>query len=177
MDRRLFLIGALSGAVSLGGCATQPATPKVPTLPVTLDQAFVGRQRGVGVFRVPLTGDVRRFTALLDGRMSQGGNRLTITEDFTYDDGQQNRLTWVFDRAGPGRWTGRREDTVGTATVLEQDGVVRLAYTADFVSPTSVTRLGFADVIYRRADGVIVNDAVVTRLGLPIGTVRFEIGV
>ncbi len=171
MDRRLFLTGALA----LTGCATLPASPKGPVRPITLDQAFVGQKRGVGLFVVPLTGDERRFRARLDGRLSRDGQRLTIVEDFTYDDGQTNTLTWVFDRAGPGRWTGRREDTVGTATAIEANGEVRLTYTADFASNTSVTRLGFADVIYLRADGVIVNDAVVTRLGFPVGTVRFEI--
>ena len=175
MDRRLFLLGAFGGALALSACATLPPSPSVATLPVTLDQAFVGRQTGVGLFRVPLTGDERRFTARLHGRLSQGGQRLTITEDFMYDDGQENTLAWVFDRAGPGRWVGRREDTVGTATAIEANGEVRLSYLADFASDSSVTRLGFADVIYRRADGVIVNDAVVTRYGLPIGTVRFEI--
>jgi hypothetical protein len=171
MDRRLFLIGALS----LGGCASVPPAPTVQTQPVTLDQAFVGRKRGAGVFRVWLTGDERRFTALLNGQLSKGGQRLTVVEDFIYDDGQKNRLTWVFDRSGPGRWTGRRDDTVGQATAIEQNGQVRLIYTADFASNSTVTRLGFKDVIYLRADGVIVNDAIVSRSGIPVGSVRFEI--
>ncbi|MFN7224642.1 MAG: DUF3833 family protein [Paracoccaceae bacterium] len=171
MDRRLFLTGALA----LGGCASVPASPTVATRPVTLDQAFVGRKRGAGVFRVWLTGEERRFRAHLDGRLSRSGARLTVVEDFTYDDGQTDRLTWVFDRTGPGRWTGRREDTVGQATVVEENGEVRLAYTADFKSLSGVTRLGFEDVIYLRTDGVIVNDAVVSRAGFPVGSVRFEI--
>lgn len=171
MHRRFFLIGA----AALGGCASVPASPTVATRPVTLDAAFVGQKRGQGVFRVWLTGDERRFDARLDGRLSRGGQRLTVVEDFVYDDGQTDRLTWVFDRSGPGLWTGRREDTVGAAQVVEQNGEVRLTYTADFRSPSGVTRLGFADVIYLRDDGVIVNDAVVSRAGFPIGSVRFEI--
>jgi hypothetical protein len=171
MDRRVFLLGGLF----LAGCATVPPSPTGATLPVTLDQAFVGRQTGVGVFTVPLTGDERRFTARLNGHLSRRGQRLTVVEDFTYDDGEANRLTWVFDRDGPGRWVGRRDDTVGQAIATEADGQVRLTYTADFAANGSVTRLGFADVIYRRADGLLVNDAVVTRLGIPIGKVRFEI--
>ncbi|MFN3846541.1 MAG: DUF3833 family protein [Paracoccaceae bacterium] len=122
MDRRLFLTGALA----LGGCAS----PTVATRPVTLDQAFVGRKRGAGVFRVWLTGEERRFRAHLDGLLSRGRQRLTVVEDFTYDDGQTDRLTWVFDRSGPEGWTGRREETVGQATVVEENGEVRLAYTA-----------------------------------------------
>lgn len=171
MHRRLFLTGTLA----LAGCSALPPAPDVATRPVTLDQAFVGRKQGAGVFRVSLTGAERRFDARLDGRLSNGGQRLTVVEDFAYDDGQTNRLTWVFDRSGPGRWTGRRDDTVGMATAIEENGAVRLSYVADFASTDRVTRLGFQDVIYLRADGVIVNDAVVTRAGIPVGTVRFEI--
>lgn len=170
--RRLFLLGALS----LAACASSPPLPAGPTTPLTLDQAFVGRQTGRGVFRIYLTGSERRFTALLNGRLSRHGTRLTVVEDFIYDDGKENRLTWVFDRTGPGAWAGRREDTVGMATVVEENGSILLAYTADFKSPSGVNRLGFADIIYRRADGLIVNDAVVSRSGFPVGSVRFEIG-
>ncbi|MFN4130868.1 MAG: DUF3833 family protein [Paracoccaceae bacterium] len=171
MNRRYFLLSTLA----LGACASAPPSPKPPTQALTLDQAFVGRKRGAGLFRVWLTGQERRFTARLDGRLSQGGTRLTVVEDFVYDDGQKDRLTWVFDRAGAGRWTGRREDTVGLAEVVEENGEVRLRYTADFKSNAGVTRLGFEDVIYLRADGVIVNDAIVSRAGFPVGSVRFEI--
>jgi Protein of unknown function (DUF3833) len=171
--RRLFLAG--SACVLLAACASAPADPAPPTIPVTLTEAFVGRSTGQGAFRVWLTGDERRFTARLNGSLSQGGSRLTVVEDFVYDDGQKNRLTWVFDRSGPGTWTGKREDTVGLAKVVEADGAIRLSYTADFASASSVTRLGFADVIYRRPDGVIINDAVVSRSGIPVGAVQFVI--
>ncbi|MEF3047475.1 DUF3833 family protein [Pseudotabrizicola sp. L79] len=171
MHRRFFLLGAFA----LAGCASAPPSPRIATRPVTLNQAFLGRKTGRGHFRVWLTGDERRFSARLNGTLSQGGNRLTVVEDFLYDDGQQDRLTWVFDRTGPGRWTGRREDTVGQAEVIEANGEIRLRYTADFKSPSGVNRLGFEDVIYLRDDGVIVNDAIVSRAGIPVAAVRFEI--
>ena len=162
----------LLGAAALAGCARVPAAPPGPRDPITLEAAFAGRSVGAGVFRVSLTGAERRFTARLDGRLE--GDRLTVVEDFIYDDGEENRLTWVFDRAGPGRWTGRREDTVGTAEVVEAGTEVRLSYLADFRSGDGVTRLGFEDVIYFGPDGRIINDAIVTRWGLPVGRVRFE---
>lgn len=171
MDRRFFLLGTLA----LAGCASAPPSPQVATRPVTLEQAFLGRKRGIGHFRVWLTGEERRFTADLKGSLSRNGTRLTVVEDFVYDDGQQDRLTWVFDRTAPGRWTGRREDTVGEAQVIEEKGEIRLSYTADFRSLSGVTRLGFQDVIYLREDGVIVNDAIVSRAGIPVAGVRFEI--
>ena len=168
LTRRSVLLGSLA----LGACARIPASPEGPLEPITLESAFVGRAVGAGVFRVSLTGAERRFDARLDGRLE--GDRLTVVEDFFYDDGEENRLTWVFDRAGPGRWTGRREDTVGEAEVVESVTEIRLSYTADFRSGEEVTRLGFEDVIYFGPDGRLINDAIVTRWGLPVGRVRFE---
>ena len=162
----------LLGAAALAGCARVPTTPQGPLAPITLDAAFARRAVGAGVFRVDLTGSERRFRARLDGRLR--GDRLTVVEDFLYDDGEENRLTWVFDRAGPGRWTGRREDTVGTAEVIETGTDVRLSYIADFRVSGTVTRLGFEDVIYFGPDGRVINDAIVSRWGLPVARVRFE---
>ncbi|MCC5982889.1 MAG: DUF3833 family protein [Rhodobacteraceae bacterium] len=173
LPRRSFVFGSLA----LAGCARVPASPEGPGTPITLEDAFAGRARGVGVFRVTLTGAERRFRADLDGRLE--GDRLTVVEDFFYDDGEENTLTWVFDRAaatnGERRWTGRRDDTVGLAEVRETGSEIRLSYVADFESGGAVTRLGFEDVIYFGADGRVINDAIVTRWGLPVGTVRFEL--
>lgn len=169
ITRRSFVLAALA----LGGCATVPEAPPGPRDPITLEDAFGGRAVGAGVFRVPLTGTERRFTAHLDGRVD--GDRLTVVEDFIYNDGEENRLTWVFERTGPDSWTGKRDDTVGPAKVIETGTEIRLSYQVDFRSGDDVTRLGFEDVIYRGDDGRIINDAIVTRWGLPIGRVRFEI--
>ena len=171
MDRRLFLLSGLA----LAGCSTLPPAPQLNGAQLTLDQAFVGRKTGTGLFRVTLTGQERRFTARLRGKLTRSSTRLTVVEDFAYDDGQKDRLTWVFDRQAAGGWIGWREDTVGQAIVTDENGAVRLAYTADFKSLSGVTRLGFQDVIYRAEDGRIVNDAVVSRFGIPVGTVKFII--
>ena len=169
LTRRTLLLSSLA----MAACARVPSSPDGPLAPITLDQAFAGKATGAGVFRVDLTGSERRFTARLDSRLE--GDRLTVVEDFFYDDGEENTLTWVFDRAGPGRWTGRREDTVGLAEVVETGTEIRLSYVADFRSGDDVTRLGFQDVIYFGPDGRVINDAIVTRLGIPVGRVRFEL--
>lgn len=171
MDRRLFLLSGLA----LAGCASVPVAPR-GVKPLTLVDAFAGRSTGQGHFKVWLTGDERRFTAHLNGQVTgaEGARRLTVVEDFLYEDGDQNRLTWVFDETGAGRWTGKREDTVGLAEVVESDGVIRLTYTADFASPSGVNRLGFSDVIYDAGDRLI-NDAIVTKSGIPVAGVQFVI--
>jgi hypothetical protein len=168
LSRRALLLGPLA----LAACAVAPPLPDDPR-PVTLASAFRGRTSGRGVFRNRITGAERRFSADLTGRLS--GDRLTVREVFSYDDGQTDTLTWVFTRTGPQTWEGTREDTVGKALVVEDGRLIRLAYEADFRTPEGTTRLGFADIIWKRADGVVVSDGIVTRLGLPVGAVRFEI--
>lgn len=170
VSRRAFL--ALALLAPLAACATRPADPAVATAPVTLISAFEGRSTGTGVF-TDITGNQRRFTARLNGTYQN--HRLTVVEDFAYDDGQQDRLTWVFNRISEGNWVGRRDDTVGEARVVEDGRTIRLSYTADFRSNTGVTRLGFEDVIYALPNGRVINDAIVTRLGVPVGNVRFEL--
>ncbi len=173
MDRRVFFMGGLA----LAGCSAVPPAPNTPTRPLTLVDAFGGRSTGRGVFKVWLTSDTRAFTAKLNGSVTgrNGARRLTVVEDFLYDDGDKNRLTWVFDEQGSGRWTGQREDTVGQAQVSEENGLIRLTYIADFAAPSGVTRLGFSDVIYDQGDGRLINDAIVTRWGLPVAAVQFVI--
>jgi hypothetical protein len=175
MQRRSLLLGL--AALPLAACATTPAVPTAVGAPLTLVSAFEGRTTGRGHFRVWVTGDERRFTAKLNGKVTgvSGARTLTVVEDFFYDDGETNRLTWVFRETGPGRWTGKREDTVGEAVVIEEDGLIRLTYTADFKSPSGTNRLGFEDILYAAEDGTIINDAVVTRAGLAVASVRFVI--
>lgn len=170
LSRRLMLLALPALAVT--ACARSPEATEPPSGAITMDEVFVGEIRGRGLFVVDLTGAERRFSARLHGRME--GGRLIVAEDFVYDDGQEGRLTWVFERAGPNRWTGQREDTVGLAEVVEEGDTIRMDYTADFETGDGVTRLAFSDVIYRAPDGKVINQAIVRRWGLPVGRVRFE---
>jgi Protein of unknown function (DUF3833) len=175
MHRRKLILGL--AALPLAACAATPAPPAGPGPAITLVSAFNGRTTGRGHFRIWLTGDERRFSATLRGTVTgrEGARTLTVAEDFVYDDGQTDRLTWVFRETGPGRWSGKREDTVGEATVIEENGLIRLTYTADFRSASGINRLGFEDILYGLPDGRVVNDAVVSRAGIPVASVRFVI--
>ena len=171
------LILSVAMVLALTGCTSAPSAPTSATTPVTLVSAFQGHHVGTGQFRIWLTGATRGFTATLIGTVTGPDGRLTlkVTEDFVYDDGQKDRLTWVFTQTGPGQWSGQREDTVGLAMVTEAGGQIRLTYTADFKSLANTTRLGFADLIYAQPDGTIINDGVVSKSGFPIASVRFVI--
>ena len=59
--------------------------------------------------------------------------------------------------------------------MVEEAGLIRLTYTADFKSPSGVNRLGFRDILYAAPDGTIVTDAVVSKSGVAVASVRFVI--
>ena len=172
VTRRVVLAGL---AVSvLGACARIPIVPDAAEEGLTLVDAFSGTQRGSGRFNVPITGYERTFDVVLTGTVS--GDTLTVREEFDWSDGEQQVLTWRFTRAGAGRWTGTREDVIGEAVAIETGTEIRLDYTADIVANGDTTRLSFSDILYRRPDGAIVNEALVLAAGVPVGNVELLIG-
>jgi hypothetical protein len=154
----------------LGGCAIRPEDPVGATRPITLESAFLGKTIGRGRFSVPITGVDRSLTAKLSGYRTPDG--FQVAEDFVFDDGEKDRLIWRFKRTGPTTWTGKREDTVGEAQVVEANGAVRLDYTADVKSRGDVNRLEFSDLLFGTQEGGIINTAVVRKAGIPIGTIK-----
>ncbi len=160
---------ALTASLS-GGCATVPATgTALAPQGVALERDFRGRSYAKGVFTNRITGSARPFTVVLNG--TWGGDVLRLREDFVYADGEKDVKTWVFTRRTPTRWTGTREDVVGEADVTVENGVVRISYEIDLPTSSGKVRLRFEDVIERRTDGMIVNRAIVSKFGVPLGDV------
>ncbi len=172
LPRRAWIAG--SGALLLtalaGGCATVPMQGMNLTPPgVKLERDLAGRSYANGVFTNRITGSQRPFKVVLNGKWN--GKSLTLREDFAYADGEKDVKTWVLTRISPTTWTGTREDVVGLADVTVVDGVVRLAYDVDLPTGSGPIRLRFEDVIERNSVGMIVNRAIVSKYGLPLGDV------
>ena len=172
LNRRNSGLAALSAAMAaiLGACSTIP--PQGTALSekgVMLERDFRGRSYAKGVFTNRITGSQRPFTVVLNGDWS--GRRLTLREDFAYADGETDVKTWVFTRTGKASWTGTREDVVGVAEISTEGGIVRLGYDIDLPTSSGKVRLRFEDVIERNAQGVVVNRAIVSKFGLPLGDV------
>lgn len=168
ISRRVAL--ALSLTALLPACATRPDfSGAAETQGVVLERDFKGRSYAKGVFTNRVTGATRGLTVVLDGRVR--GDTLTLREAFSYSDGEKDVKTWVFRKAGPGSYVGTREDVVGEAVIRSEGNGVRLSYDVDLPTGSGPVRVHFEDVIERDARGVIVNRAIVSKLGIPIGDV------
>jgi hypothetical protein len=167
---------ALCIAAGLAACSTVPASSPVAGSPrnVVMERDFAGRTYARGVFTNGLTGSKRPFSVVLDGRWD--GRVLRLREAFAYDDGERDVKTWILTRTGPGTYSGTREDVVGAASVYTDGPAVRLGYDVDITTSSGALRVRFEDVIERRGDGMIVNRAIVSKFGLPIGDVDLKFG-
>ncbi len=169
MRRNILTILAIT--VALAACAGPPRVDvPVNAPPFSLEGFFAGRTVGTGGFTSAIAGIDRRLTVRTTGRWD--GKTLTLVEDFLYADGERDRKTWRFTKIAPGRYTGTREDVVGTADVVQDGNTVKLTYTADLPSKDgSTTRLTFADVIAPIDGRRAVNRATVSRFGIPVASV------
>ena len=160
----------LAAPVLLAGCQFLPPMPDETGAPVGLVEGFAGRAAGSGVFTRKHGRGEEHFTLAQNGRLQRG--QLVVHQVFAFANGLRNRLTWQFEPEAPGLWLGRRDDLIGTARVVERQGMVWFSYTADFARPAGVTRWGFEEVLYRRPDGALVIDGVLSEGSTPALNLR-----
>jgi len=133
-----------------------------------LERFLDGRLTAHGVFQDRF-GDLRR-AFVVDVVGDWDGETLTLTEDFTYEDGSTERRVWRLTQTGPESWTGSAEGVVGVAAGEESGNAFNWRYTIDLKTPDGTLRATFDDWIWRIDDRVMVNRAYVTKWGIEIGT-------
>ncbi|MCX5567759.1 DUF3833 family protein [Kaistia nematophila] len=136
----------------------------------TLEDAFRGQATGVGRFKSRLAGVDRGFVVTTSGRGS--GGHFVLDQAFRFDNGALDRRTWRFKKTGPNTYIGTREDVVGTAKVRVDDDVIRMSY--DLITRGkngSKLQLHFEDTIRRSGRDTIVNNGVISMLGMTVGSV------
>jgi len=175
---RRFALPALfaSGLLLVSACATAPGIPDTEREVVKLipERDLIGDLVGRGEFSA-INGTNRSFTAYLDG--SWDGETLTLVEDFEYDDGQTDQKTWRLTKVSDTRYVGTREDVIGTADGYLDGDAFRLEYTVRLQGEDGDEgmKVAFKDVLVRRPDGVIVNEANIGKWGFKVGEVSLTI--
>lgn len=176
MNARWAKLIMIVGFLSLMGCATRPSLPgdEAVSERFVLERDLAGKTVGRGAFSA-ITGANRPFTAYLDGTWD--GATLTLVEDFEFDDGETDRKTWRLTKQADGSFTGTREDVVGEALGFYEGDAFRLEYFIRLGGENGEggRRVKFRDILYKRHDGVVINNATVGYYGLRVGRVNLEI--
>ena len=133
---------------------------------------FKGKSTATASFKA-INGVNRNFTVKLNGRAH--GKTLTLVEDFTFEDGERSRKTWRFTKMGENRYSGTREDVIGTTNVRLNGNIAKFTYLVDLDEGPGENIVRFYDTINFAADGKsALNTAIVTKYGLPVARVRVD---
>lgn len=158
----------------LCGCAMKPATPDStsdPSVPAfVLERDLLGSTVATGSFSA-IDGTFREFTAYVEGTWD--GQKMTLVEDFEFDDGVKERKTWVLTKLENGEFSGTREDVVGLARGYQDGKAFRLEYTMALPDEDGNPgrKMSFRDVLVNTDDGRIINKATVGLWGFKVASV------
>ena len=139
-----------------------------------LEEFFDGRSYAYGIFEDRFGNLKRQFRVQIDGQTD--GGRLTLDEQFIYDDGETARRVWRIDNLGPDglgffRYQGRAEDIDGVATGKIAGNVLSWSYDIVLSMSGQQLQVRFDDFIYQLDQDIAINRAFVSKWGVEIGSV------
>ncbi len=135
----------------------------------TFESYFKGRTTAVGSFSA-INGVKRSFKVDLRGHWD--GRKLTLREDFVYDNNERDTKTWRFTKTSPTTYSGTREDVVGKTRVVLKGDTARFSYLVYLDPKAKKNLVRFSDVMTLQPDGTVVNTATVTKFGIPVARTR-----
>lgn len=170
--RRLILAATLG----LAACTGKPSfdDPTLSREKLNLEEFFDGELVAYGQFQ-DVFGTVRRsFEVTIDGTWD--GEKLTLVEDFIYEDGSVEQRVWSLKKTGPDSWEGTAPGVIGVATGQEQDNRFNWQYEIDLPIPAAdgsvdTLRVTFDDWMWLLSEDRLLNRAYMKRYGIDIGEV------
>ena len=158
------------GILFLAGCSTMTITDVSQKKPdLILEQYFLGRTFASGIFEDRFGNVRRQFTVDIDGTWD--GRTLTLTEDFTFDDGESETRVWTIEKMRPGSYIGTADDVIGVAKGTVLGNTLNWKYDMRLKVGGSRVKVHFDDWMFLQSNGVLINKATVSKLGLDIGRV------
>ena len=162
------LLGVIAGVVALNGCGSMKLSDFENTTPtLRLEDYFAGGSRAWGVFEDRFGTVKRQFTVDINGDWD--GEKLVLTEDFVYDDGETETRIWTIRPDGPSTYVGSADGVVGEARGAVAGQALNWTYEFDLKLKDSTIRVTFDDWMWLQPDGVLINRAIVKKFGFEVG--------
>ncbi len=160
----------LPAIVLLAGCSSMQISDYAQTQPaLDLFRYFEGKTLAWGMFQGRDGALKRRFRVDIAGRIE--GDRLTLTEDFVYDDGETQQRIWRIRRIDGGRYVGTADDVVGEAKGESAGSAFHWRYVLRLPYGEGTVDVSFDDWMFLQQDGVLLNRATMKKFGLTLGQV------
>ena len=164
---------ATGSALALSACAgpqISDYTAETPAL--DLRKYFTGTVDAWGIFTDRSGRVVKRFTVVIDCQWQ--GDEGVLDEAFTYSDGTLQRRVWRLKALPNGRYEGRADDVVGMATGQTKGNAFQWQYTLALPVDGKVWEVQFDDWMFLMNDRVMLNKAVMSKLGVTLGEVTLS---
>ena len=164
---------ATGGALALSACAGPQISDYAAQTPILdLRTYFNGTVDAWGLFTDRGGRVVKRFTVVMDCKWQ--GDEGVLDEAFTYSDGTMQRRIWRLKALPNGRYEGRADDVVGMASGQTKGNAFQWQYTLALPIDGSVWHVQFDDWMYLMDERVMLNKAVMSKLGVTLGEVTLS---
>ena len=158
----------LSLAIAL---AVVVPSSSIAAKPLLLEDFFLGKTIGKGVFESGIAGVRREFTVVTHGTWNPKTFTLRLREDFRYADGERDTKVWFFQKVSTNRYIGTRSDVLNPVPVRSNGSRITFDYVAEVETTDGPVALRFLDTLTQVDTRTVRNTADVMKFGLVIGTV------
>ena len=165
---RILMVMALG---LLAACTGKPTLEdaQLSDRKLNLEEFFDGHVVAYGQFQDVFGTVRRRFDVDINGTWD--GQKLTLVEDFVYEDGSTERRVWSLLKTGADTWRGTAPGVIGTAEGEERGDTFNWRYTIDLPVPDGTLRVTFDDWMWLLSEDRLLNRAYMKRAGIDIGDV------
>ena len=164
---------ATGSALALSACAGPQISDYAAETPaLDLRKYFTGTVDAWGIFTDRSGRVVKRFTVVIDCQWQ--GDEGVLDEAFTYSDGTLQRRVWRLKALPNGRYEGRADEVVGMATGQTKGNAFQWQYTLALPVDGKVWEVQFDDWMFLMNDRVMLNKAVMSKLGVTLGEVTLS---
>jgi len=151
------------------GCAPVRVTDYSDAKPVLdVAQFFTGQLSAHGIVKDSSGRVIRYFNAEIAAQWVDGVG--TLTEDFTFDDGEIQRRVWTLKANGDGTYIGTAGDVVGDAALQQAGNSLFLDYVLRLPYRGSEVEVRVDDRMYLVSPDVLINESRLTKFGWEVGT-------
>jgi len=164
------LYGTLFSVFFLAGCSSMTISDVSQSTPkLVLEKYFLGKTYASGIFEDRFGTVRRQFTVDIEGTFDQ--NVLYLVEDFVFNDGERETREWIIKRSGKDTYEGRADDVIGVARGQSLGNTLNWRYDMRLKVGGSSVKVHFNDWMFLQPNGVLINKAMVSKLGVDIGRV------
>lgn len=137
-----------------------------------LEDYFQGDVKAQGIFIDRFGNLKRQFDVDIKGSWDPEAQKLTLVEDFVYNDGATEQRIWHITKKNDHSYIGKAEGVAGEAKGDRYGNTLNWAYDFDLKVGESTYRVHFDDWMHLQADGkTMINRAEVTKWGFKLGDV------